>query len=189
MKLIYIDLETTGVNPKMNGICQIAGIISANGQSEEFSWYMNPGDVRIERSAMGLNGISIEKMRQSPSSGEIFTKFQDLLGRYVDKYDKKDKFFFIGYNSTFDMDFLRSWFEHHGDKYMGSWFWYPPLDVMQVAAFKLMGERVKLNNLKLSTVYEYVLGKPLMDGHDALVDIKATKELLSGLTKKYGLFD
>ncbi len=185
---MYIDLETTGVNPKMNGICQIGGIIVANGQTEEFNWYMNPGDVRIEPAAMGLNGITVEKMKASPSSEDRYEQFQKLAGKYVNKYDPKDKFYFIGYNNDFDMNFMRSWFEHHQDQYLGSWFYYPPLDVMQVAAFKLMGERGNLQNLKLSTVYEYVLKKPLMHGHDAINDIRATKELLSALTAQYGLF-
>ena len=55
---------------------------------------------------------------------------------------------------------------------------------MQLAAWAMVGKRFTLPDFRLVTVYEAVMGKPLEEAHDALIDIKATRELASELFKK-----
>jgi len=128
MKIIYIDLETTGTDPKKNGIIQIAGTISANGESEDFNFLMCPRNETVyDRTALQKNGKTRGEIATYPHSSEVFPKFIALLSKYVNRFDKADKFYFVGYNSSFDMDFLREWFSQNEEAYFGSWFWYPRL--------------------------------------------------------------
>ena len=101
-------------------------------------------------------------------------------------WDKTDKFHVVGYNSRFDEDFFRQFFRNcsetqkdyqYGNGY-GSYFWTPSIDVMQIAARKLMGKRgeLLLPNFKLQTVCK-AFGIEETDWHNALADIKATIQL------------
>lgn len=186
MKLMYLDLETTGLLPSRNAIIQIAGSIIANGETEDFDFRVRPHEhATIDAGAMSKTGITEEIAWSYPSSEEVFKQFIELLGKRCNRFDKNDKYQIVGYNSKFDDDFLRKWFERNNDAFYGSWFWNPPLDIMQLAAFHLAGSRHTLPNFKLSSVYFAVTGKELIDAHDAAADIAATKEILNTIWKAW----
>ena len=43
MKLVFFDLETTGVNPGKNGIHQISGTVEIDGvEQEKFDFHVQP---------------------------------------------------------------------------------------------------------------------------------------------------
>lgn len=110
MKNAWIDLETTGVNPYSNGIHQIAGIIEIDGiekESFEFKIKTFPQDV-IEEKALEVSGVSKEIISAyALEPREVYIKLTSLFSKYVSKYDKTDKFYFFGYNATFDYNIFR----------------------------------------------------------------------------------
>jgi len=187
MKLMYIDVETTGLDREKDDIIQLAGIISANGQRETFNFNIR-SDVELSEGAYMAHRKTQEEIASYPSSSEIFPQFMELLSKHVKKYDRADKFFFIGYNAGFDMDFVREWFKKNDESYFGSWFHFPPLDVMQMANFHLIGKRHMMKNFRLTTVYEEIMGKTFPDAHDALADITATSELLDEIMRRQKSF-
>lgn len=100
-----------------------------------------------------------------------------MLAKYVDKFNKKDKFFLVGYNNAaFDNQFLRGFFLQNGDVYFGSWFWANSIDVMVLASAYLAERRPEMENFKLSTVAKF-LGVSVSDDslHNALYDIELTR--------------
>ena len=56
-----------------------------------------------------------------------------MLSAHVDRYDKRDKCFFAGYNGIFDLNFLHAFFKKCGDQYFGSYVWWPSIDVSVMA--------------------------------------------------------
>lgn len=182
-KKIYIDLETTGVDPQKNGIIQIAAIIAAGGAiSEEINFSANVapfGSDIIEDEALRVNGKTKEEILSYKDPMGIYGEFIDLLSSKVDRYNKKDKFTFVGYNSRFDCDFLRAWFTKCGNPFFGSYFFFPPIDVMNLAAHTLQSDRHTLLNFKLGTVAAH-LGIAIPEGealHDAMTDIRLTMQI------------
>lgn len=79
------------------------------------------------------------------------------------------------------MDMMRSSFEKSGDKYFGSWFFWPTIDVRHEVAKQIL-DGCRLRNYKLETVCGHYDIK--IDSHDALSDIKATRELYYKLIGK-----
>lgn len=190
IKAAFIDVETTGVNHFKNGLIQLSGsICSLKGseiiEHESFNYKIKPlpNDV-IEDKALEVNKVTRDQLEGFPHASQIYANFINMLGNYCDKFDRSDKIFFIGYNSRFDYDFCRSWFEKLNDKYFGSWFYFPPIDVMNLAIVALIKERHLLENFKLGTVCNYFgINVDSSELHDADVDIKLTQELFKKLTQ------
>lgn len=100
------------------------------------------------------------------------------------KYNKKDKFFLVGYNNAaFDNQFLRGFFLQNSDNYFGSWFWSNTIDVMVLASAYLATRRPDMENFKLSTVAK-TLGVDVESEslHNALYDINLTKAVFDIVT-------
>ena len=174
-KLLFIDLETTGLDPDIHGVIQIAGIIQIDGEvKEEFDLQCNVHEgVEFDPQALLVTGTTLDEIFSYESPKIVHTELCKILKKYVNPYKKEDKFFFLAYNSPFDMKFIRSWFKRCGDKYgIGSWCWNPDLDIMRFALKHLMAERPSMPNFKLATVAAQV-GLKLDEEalHDALYDV------------------
>lgn len=188
-KLIFIDTETTGVDPAVHGIIQVAGICCTydaiggfTGKEEVFNLRARPfpEDVIDER-ALEVNGITLQQLNELPTPQEMYYKFVAILDRHIDKYNRRDKAYFVGYNAMFDYNMMRRFFEKSGNTFFGSYFFFPPIDVMQLASFALMDERPKMANFKLKTVAE-ALKVPLPENlHDAMADIEVTRGVFMAL--------
>lgn len=187
MKLIYIDVETTGISFPESGLVQLAGAIETPGAKPKFFQYRIrpfPGDV-IDEEALEVNGITREELKTYPTPGKVYKDFINLLTTYVDRYDRADKFHFIGYNAMFDSDHLRAWFEKNSDTYFGSWFYFPPIDVMNIAAVHLMTRRAGMKDFKLLTVAKGLgLAVDETKAHDARYDIGLTRKMFKVLLKE-----
>lgn len=188
MKILFYDLETTGLYPGKNGIHQISGEICIDGETKEsFNLHVRPNPMAvIEQSALDVAGVTIEQIQEYPPMGVVFKAFVDMLSKYVNRFDKKDKFFLCGYNNaSFDNNFLRGWFLQNKDNFFGSWFWSNTLDVMVLATPYLAEKRHEMENFKLMTVAKHC-GIEIDESklHDASYDIYLTKEIYNIVTKK-----
>ena len=193
-KIIFIDVETTGVNPERNGLTQISGCVQIGDEiKESFDYFVRPfSHDEIEAEALKVTGIDRRQFllpdhpnhlavdgQNFEDPKDIYVRMAVMLGKYVSQYDKTDKFQFVGYNAhSFDMPFMRRFWEKNGDRFFGSWFWYPCLDVMLVWAQILQPVRAELSNFKLATVARHC-GIKVDDSrlHDSQYDIELTREL------------
>ena len=185
-KNCFIDLETTGTDPEIHAIHQLAGIIEIdNKRIEHFDIKVNPGDAKISPEALEIAGVSVHEIREYPPAEEGFRDLKKILDGYINQYDKKDKFNFIGYNANFDDRFLRIFWR---DNYYGSYFRWPALDVANLAGVMLIKKRDDplLLNFKLMTVARYFGIKIAPEKlHDALYDIEITRELFNKIRYQY----
>ncbi len=180
-KYLFLDLETTGLDPKKNGIIQMAGIVEVEGEEvKRFNWHVKPfeGDV-VDQRALDVNGKTVDDINQYPEASKVFGRFKaEVLEMYVNKFNKCDKFFIVGYNVNFDENFLRQWFKKMDDKFFGSYFWWPSIDVAGIAALKYRNTRGQFTSFKLENVAR-TLGVDMGDKalHDAAYDIDITRKL------------
>lgn len=100
-KLFFYDLETTGTNPGRNGIHQISGEIVIDGKSvETFDFKVQPNPkAQVEDAALAVGGVTREQIMAYPPMGQVYTQLVTMLAKYVNKYDKTDKFHLVGYNN------------------------------------------------------------------------------------------
>lgn len=185
-KVMYIDVETSGLNTSNNALLQLAGIIEIDGKEREsFNFLIRPHkSALINDRALEVNGMTREEIKEYPPYKKQYNNFIAILSGYIDKYDKTDKFYFVGYNARFDMDFLREFFNRNNNQYFGSWFFFPPIDVMNIAAVHMMISDERCKDFKLITIAEhYGISLENKKMHDAMTDIRVTQKLFKVLKR------
>jgi len=185
MKILYYDLETTGVKHWKNGIHQIAGLVEINGKVvEEFNWKVQPHPKSVaDAKALEVGKVTEAQINAYPPMEVIYKQLMKLLAKYQNKFDKKDRFFLCGFNnSAFDNQFLRAFLEQNGDAYFGSYFWNSPIDVFCLASDLLKEERANMPAFNLAAVARHLcINVDTSLAHEALYDIKLTRQIYKTL--------
>lgn len=183
VKLCFIDVETTGLDPKLNGVVQIAGqIVFGQGAEytviETFNFKVQPFPFdQINQKALEINGLTEAVIFSYQEPKDVLPQFLAILNRHVDRKNYNDNFFFVGYNASFDDGFMREFFIKNSNHDYSRYFYRPALDVMQLALFRLKDERASMLNFKLTTVAALLNFKPEGNFHDAMTDIIATRQI------------
>jgi DNA polymerase III subunit epsilon len=163
---IFIDLETTGLNPNLDRICQI-GIIKADGS--EFNTLVNP-EISINPSSTEIHGITNEMVKDSPRFRDLAEELTHIL---------KDADVFVAYNFQFDFQFLQN------ELFRNNGYYLKEEDFTFVDPYRIFK---KLFPHSLSNAYWFYTGKELKSAHSAIVDIRATKEIFEKQQEKYPEF-
>jgi DNA polymerase-3 subunit epsilon len=183
MKLFFFDLETTGLDNQKHAIHQISGKIIIDGvEKTKFNFKVKPFEgALIDATALKIGGVTEEQIMQYPSCHQNYVSLVTLIQKYVNRFDTGDKFHLVGYNnSSFDNQFLRSFFKVNKDDYFGSYFWSDSIDVMVLASNFLKHERHNIRDFKLKTVAQWL--KIEVDAkrlHDAEYDIELTEKIFN----------
>lgn len=177
-KILYFDTETTGLNPQKNAVIQFAGIVEINGKvQEEIEMKIAPmKDDVIEEKALEVHGMDKMTVLEFPNSQEQYKKLKTILTKYVDPYNKNDKFTPAGYNVRFDMEMMNAFFRKNNDSYFGALVNWKCIDALPIMHFMDFTEKIRLDDYKLSTVCSHY--GISIEAHDALSDIQATRELI-----------
>jgi len=177
LKQIWIDVETTGTDTKKDSIIELAAVFIDGEIKDTFHKYCIPSNKpedfdEVSKRSHGLTWEFLEE--RGIAEFELYSTFlNSFLLKYIDKFDKKDKAIFCGYNSNFDSDFIRELFSTCGNNFYGSFFVSMPYDVRTKVAECLMYDKIPmLVNYKLETVCDYF--DIDFKAHSAIEDINAT---------------
>lgn len=189
MKILYYDLETTGLDHKQHAPIQFAGLLEIDGQLEmELNYTMKPyPDDLIDRRALEVNGRTMEEIQTFDDPTEVLGWILERLGAHVNIRDRSDQIFLCGYNNIhFDDQFMREWFiKARRPQYdFMNHFWNESLDMRVLCAAALARERKDMPNFKLVTVARH-FGIEVDDAkaHEAMYDA----ELVRALSRRVGV--
>lgn len=183
-KIIFIDTETGGVNPEKAALIQLSGIIRIDKKDvEKFNFYIKPFEnSEVNEKALEVQGRTLEELKTDKyvEEKEVYKQFVNLLDKYIDKYDRTDKFIVAGYNVRFDVDILKALFQRYGNNFLFSYLDSSMLDPLYSIRLLQIAEILPvLENNKLETWCKH-FGIELK-AHDSLEDIEATKKLIGKL--------
>jgi len=185
-KILFVDTETVGLDPLVNGIHQVAGILVIDGQVvDEFDLKFKtiPGEI-VQEEALAVSNLTYADLQEREmESKEAYAIFNKKITRHVDKFNKHDKAIIAGYNCNFDAQFMCEWYKKHGNKYFfGLFHGGAYLDGLNLALLAELKAKKKLflPDRKLGTVAK-TLGIDLENAHDALADIRATRKVITKL--------
>ena len=184
-KLLWLDTETTGINPGC-AVVQLAGIIEIAGNVvDEFSITARPHQgATISPDALKVIGKTAEEIAEYQAPGDAIVEFEKHLSAHCDKFNRDDKFVLCGHNCGFDFSRITELYDICGNKYLGAWMHYKwKFDTLAVVqTLQVCGRMPVLENNKLATIAT-ALGIELETAHDALSDIRATRLIGNHLIK------
>ena len=191
-KVLWFDTETTGVDNKRNGIVQLAAIVEIQGKVvDEQVFYMNPVGKDIDPEASKINGFTKEKISKFEPALAVVDQIEDFFKKHVNCFAKYDKFWVGGQNVKFDVDFLAELWKEAQPNQPWKLFTYirggAYLDTLSlVATLQYLQKVPYTNDRKLLTLAKLVgLNVKDEEMHDAIADIKVTREVFYKLLNKF----
>lgn len=160
-KIIFLDTETTGLDPKVNGMHQLAGDIVIDGVVvDRFDYKINPfKGCEVSSEALAVSNTRSLDFLKYHKEYQVSFMFSDLLNKHLDYKNKKDKFFLAGWRlPEFDVKFLQAFFERNSllKEVFNSYFWSSPIDVKTLATQYLIEQRPEMPHFHLVYVAKYL---------------------------------
>jgi DNA polymerase III alpha subunit (gram-positive type) len=188
-KLIYIDTETTGLSKISNGIIQLAYIIEIDGKVVKRGQFkVNPFSYkrprRVTEKALEVNGYKVEDFKGFMEASDAAYEFYAVMEKYIDRWDNKDKFIFVGYNSSFDTGFVQELMKESARGEYHQFISYKDLDVFALVKYLSYVGKFDTGPSQSLVSACKAIGLEL-DAHDAVADIEATRDLHLHLVKEY----
>lgn len=164
--LIFLDLETTGVNINQDRIIELAMIKRfPDGNHETKVYVINPG-MPIPPASSAIHGFKDSDVQDKPS-------FKDIAAEVKQFMHQCD---LAGYNSNkFDIPLLGEEFERVG----------MDIDLKSRKLVDVAQIFMKMERRTLEAAYKFYCGKILVDAHSAEKDTMATLEILDAQIERY----
>lgn len=164
--IIFLDLETTGIDVVNDRIVEISLIkVQTNGKEETLTKRFNP-EMPIPAEASAVHGITDEDVAEAPK----FKDFAKNLAKYMEGCD------LAGYNSNkFDIPLLAEEFLRVG----------VDIDLKKRKFIDVQVIFHKMEQRTLSAAYKFYCDKDLENAHSAEADTKATYEILKAQIERY----
>jgi len=164
--IVFIDLETTGINIALDRIIEIAIIKILPDKTKQVKHKLVNPQMPIPEASSAVHGITDDKVKDAPTFKEVANE----LKQFIDNADLS------GYNSNrFDIPLLMEEFLRAGivlemnNRRM--------LDVQTI--FHMMEKRT------LAAAYKFYCEKELTEAHSAEADASATWEILEAQLTRY----
>ncbi|MEO6844476.1 MAG: 3'-5' exonuclease [Ginsengibacter sp.] len=164
--IVFIDLETTGINIATDRVIEIAIVKIMPDKTKLVKHKLINPQMPIPKSSTDIHGITDDKVKNAPSFKEVANEIK----QFIDNADLS------GYNSNrFDIPLLMEEFLRAGIVLdMSS---RRLLDVQTI--FHMMEKRT------LEAAYKFYCAKDLVDAHSAEADASATWEILEAQLERY----
>lgn len=164
--LVFLDLETTGMNIVTDRIVEIALIkVYPDGREEEKHYRINP-EMPIPEHVSKIHGIYEEDIKDKPTFKEV----AKMIAQFIEGCD------FAGFNSNrFDIPLLAEEFLRAD----------VDIDLKKRKFIDVQAIFHKMEKRTLAAAYKFYCQKPLEDAHSAMADTKATYEVLKAQLDQY----
>jgi len=164
--LVFLDLETTGINIVTDRIVEIALLkVHLDGTEDEKVLRINP-EMPIPEQSIRIHGITDDDVKDAPTFKEVAKS----LAKFIEGCD------LAGFNSNrFDIpllaeEFLRSDID---------------IDLKKRKFIDIQAIFHKMEKRTLAAAFKFYCHKDLIDAHSAMADTKATYEILQAQLDVY----
>jgi DNA polymerase III epsilon subunit-like protein len=169
MPLVFLDTETSGLDPLVNGVMQV-GLIRTTADlkvTEVYDELVQPYGYLVQPKALEVNGLNLEECQEDGlPSAEVSARVAEVCEGAV----------IVGHNIRFDLEFLRTMFRISGTDFK---IGRRTIDTQSLAwAMVPQG----LESLSLDGIRAHLRLKPREGKHDALEDAELTLEVYRHLT-------
>ncbi len=175
-KLLFIDIETGGLNPSEHSLLSLAAVVWDNKEIiDSIELFINDGKLITTDEALAINKIDIEEHKKSSISPTLAI---DKLLFFIAKYFTPEKKITIaGHNVHFDIGFLKNLF-FIKEKDFSSIFSHRIIDTSSILYYLYLSGYLKQKTISSDAAFK--LFNINVDGrHTALGDAMATLKLFN----------
>lgn len=182
-KVIYIDTETTGFDPKKHGLTEVGAIVVENYiEVDHINLYINATTYSVEKEitkeAIDLCGKNLCDLVSYPHQSTSFGSFM----AWCREHSKNEKIQLVGYNIDFDIKFIKAWFKENDEDFYNI-FSHRTLDVLDLVRHLHHACVLRTKDGKLATLCEH-FDIPI-EAHTAKGDARATMLLHRELLRRH----
>lgn len=180
-KLLLIDTETGGLDPRIHSILSFAAVVIHDGAIEAFMYTLvNEGPSIIsEDAALKVNGLTLEKIR-AEGAGPL--EAVNTLEHMLSQNDMRRGIIFAGHNVAFDIGFMKRLYGLAGKQdVFEKRFSHRSLCTQSAALLLMHAGRINPagNSVSLQSLVDmWAIPLDREAGHDALNDARATAAVL-----------
>ena len=192
---VFYDLETTGIDAVLDRVCQFAAVVRHGGDEVlRYVSYANPHPRKMHPMAQQTTGITHQQLEGAPVFRDLWMDFCKQLEAALKARGVEGEGCcrFIGHNNvTFDNIMLQAELRRCHLHMRVCSFSIQTSDTLRAVRIAKKSKLMLLENAKLSTVYEKVMKKPLVNAHDALADCDAVLRIVEscGIIKRLLAFE
>jgi DNA polymerase III epsilon subunit-like protein len=179
---IFVDIETTGLDPQKHGICSVGAYATGENENDFRGFFYNECDprygedpVEVDESAMKINGIDLN--HTVLTTGYVLQKFYTFVNQFnkVDNFNRPPETILVFHNAKFDVAFLERFFRVYN---IATKTFRPVLCTVSLG-FAATGEVLSLP--KLCARYDITNGQE----HNALADAITTSKVFHAIQRDY----
>lgn len=182
--LLFIDFETTGLDPIRHSIHRMAGQVVVDGKLAcVFDYKMKPDPLKnIDKQSLDIANVALSDIKNYPNPVEGFIQFsREVVWPFVRTDVPSSKLFIIAYNAgALEMPFMREWYRsmHVSRKEFASHFHSGFIDVMSMATQYFMQMERHIASYSLSNIAS-VLGIKVDASllHNPVYDVELTRQV------------
>lgn len=167
-RLVFIDVETTGLDPaRGHRIIEIGAIAMENNQMISEFQSLVQVSYPIPQHVSKIHGITNDMLAGQSTPAQIYPEFKDFISDSL----------LIAHNAKFDIEFLRSEFKRLNQS----------ITNQSICTLELTRRRYpRLLNYKLSTIYRHLVGEQPADArkHRALDDARMVAAIWMAMAAK-----
>lgn len=183
-RIAWTDFETGGLDPVAHDLTQIAVIYDVDGQVKaELNLKVRPSDPkRVTAGALAVQKRTLDEVMAHPlTQKQAYEAYRDFLEKNLGEMLAS----WGGQNVPFDVGFAKALFTANNDK-LSRFFTAESVDLMHLVNDLRDKRKFMVRNAKLGTVCETLGIKFGAEGaHDAMADIRATREAFYTLRQKF----
>lgn len=181
-KILFLDLETTGLDKAAHGVHEIAGIIQMpDGAEVHFQEHVRPHPfAQFDETALKVSGVKQSDLMKYKQMDIVFRDLVRVLSICCDSTNPQDKMVICGYGSgECDQPFFRQWFKRNGREDLFKAFFHSMSEDISTLAIRYMRKHgISPKDLKLSSVAK-ALGIEVQTDklHGAMYDVELAREV------------
>jgi len=170
LKIVVLDVETTGKERATDQIIEICIRFGVEPDADARTWRIKP-EVPIHPEALVVHGITMEALADCPLFPAAVSEFLPLI---------VEADVIVGYNVAFDIDLIQAEIARAG---------LPPLSLAGKQIVDVLRLWHHVEPRTLVAAHAKFCGEILIDAHQAEVDVAATARVLSAMLAAFGLSD
>lgn len=175
---LFVDVETTGVDPKTNSVIEIGAIAYQNGKQigEEFEQSCRPYKKEINLGALEVNRVGPYELFAPEDSQTMADDFVEFILTLPKAYRRS--IIICGHNVNFDLEFIDDFLKFHNYMDFKEFVSYRTIDTFPIGQFLVdnnivIADRANLASLSKALEVGYDEGKH----HTALYDAKLSAKV------------